>query len=103
MKLGDVVSTQDTGGLSLSHRALVVELGAYAEVVEQVVRLLEVFRIGHGVREARDARDIQRSVSPLKPAEGAFLLDNSALTIEASVAQVLQAWEERRPFDRPQV
>jgi 3-phosphoshikimate 1-carboxyvinyltransferase len=53
--------------------------------------------------EARDARDIQRSVSPLKPAEDAFLLDNSALTIEASVARVLQAWEERRPFDRPQV
>ncbi|HEY2561346.1 MAG TPA: bifunctional 3-phosphoshikimate 1-carboxyvinyltransferase/cytidylate kinase [Caldimonas sp.] len=53
--------------------------------------------------EARDARDIQRSVSPLKPAEGAFLLDNSALTIEASVARVLGAWEERRPFDRPQV
>ena len=53
--------------------------------------------------EARDARDIHRSVSPLKPAEGAFLLDNSALTIEASVAAVLEAWEECRPFDRPQV
>jgi 3-phosphoshikimate 1-carboxyvinyltransferase len=53
--------------------------------------------------EARDARDIHRSVSPLRPAEGAFLLDNSALTIEASVAAVLEAWEERRPFDRPQV
>ena len=52
---------------------------------------------------ARDARDVNRSVSPLKPAEGAFLLDNSALTIEASVAAVLEAWEERRPFDRPQV
>ncbi|MEO5844276.1 MAG: bifunctional 3-phosphoshikimate 1-carboxyvinyltransferase/cytidylate kinase [Caldimonas sp.] len=53
--------------------------------------------------EARDARDIHRSASPLKPAEGAFLLDNSALTIEASVAVVLEAWEKRRPFDRPQV
>jgi 3-phosphoshikimate 1-carboxyvinyltransferase len=53
--------------------------------------------------EARDARDIQRSVSPLKPAEGALLLDNSALSIEASVEAVLEAWEERRPFDRPQV
>ena len=53
--------------------------------------------------EARDARDIQRSASPLKPAEDAFPLDNSALTIEASVAVVLEAWEERRPFDRPQV
>jgi 3-phosphoshikimate 1-carboxyvinyltransferase len=53
--------------------------------------------------EARDARDISRSVSPLKPAEGALLLDNSALSIEASVEAVLEAWEERRPFARPQV
>jgi len=53
--------------------------------------------------EARDARDIQRSVAPLRAAEGAFLLDNSALSIEASVEAVLEAWEERRPFDRPQV
>jgi 3-phosphoshikimate 1-carboxyvinyltransferase len=53
--------------------------------------------------EARDARDVNRSVSPLKPAEGALLLDNSALSIEASVDAVLDAWEERRPFDRPQV
>lgn len=51
--------------------------------------------------EVRDARDVNRSVSPLQPAEGALLLDNSALTIEASVAVVLKAWEERRPFHRP--
>ena len=53
--------------------------------------------------EARDARDVNRSVSPLQPAEGALLLDNSALTIEASVAVVLEAWEERRPFHRTEV
>ncbi len=35
--------------------------------------------------EARDARDKNRSASPLVPAEGAFMLDNSALSIEASV------------------
>ena len=45
--------------------------------------------------KVRDARDVNRSVSPLQPAEGALLLDNSALTIEASVAAVLEAWEER--------
>jgi 3-phosphoshikimate 1-carboxyvinyltransferase len=49
---------------------------------------------------ARDARDRTRSVSPLVPAEGAVLLDNSALSIEASVDVVLRAWQERRPFDR---
>jgi 3-phosphoshikimate 1-carboxyvinyltransferase len=48
--------------------------------------------------EARDARDQNRSVAPLKPAEDAVLLDNSALTIEASVEQVLEAWQWRRPF-----
>src|SRR6185437_7242029 len=49
--------------------------------------------------EARDARDRNRSASPLEPAEGALLLDNSALSIAASVEVVLAAWEERRPFD----
>jgi 3-phosphoshikimate 1-carboxyvinyltransferase len=48
--------------------------------------------------QARDARDRSRSAAPLKPAEDAQLLDNSALTIEASVAQVLEWWAQRRPF-----
>jgi 3-phosphoshikimate 1-carboxyvinyltransferase len=48
--------------------------------------------------EARDARDRSRSVSPLKPAEDAVLLDNSDQTIEESVKEVLAAWEQRRPF-----
>lgn len=48
--------------------------------------------------EARDERDKNRSASPLTPAQDAQLLDNSALTIEASVAQVLDWWQQRRPF-----
>ena len=48
--------------------------------------------------EARDARDQNRSVAPLKSADDAVLLDNSALTIEASVDKVLEAWQQRRPF-----
>jgi 3-phosphoshikimate 1-carboxyvinyltransferase len=48
--------------------------------------------------EARDARDSARPVAPLKPADDALLLDNSAVTIEQSVAWVLDAWEQRRPF-----
>ncbi len=48
--------------------------------------------------EMRDARDQTRAVSPLKPAEDAMRLDNSALTVEASVVAVLEAWERRRPF-----
>ncbi len=49
--------------------------------------------------EARDARDQSRAASPLKPAEDALLLDNSDLTVEASMDVVLKAWQERRPFD----
>ena len=48
--------------------------------------------------EARDLRDTTRPVAPLKPAEDALLLDNSAVTIEQSVAWVLDAWARRRPF-----
>jgi 3-phosphoshikimate 1-carboxyvinyltransferase len=48
--------------------------------------------------EARDARDSSRVVAPLKPAEDALLLDNSALSVEQSVDWVLQAWARRRPF-----
>jgi 3-phosphoshikimate 1-carboxyvinyltransferase len=45
--------------------------------------------------EARDARDMSRSVAPLKPAQDALLLDNSQLSIEASVEQVLAWWQSR--------
>jgi 3-phosphoshikimate 1-carboxyvinyltransferase len=48
--------------------------------------------------EARDARDSQRAVAPLKPAHDALLLDNSEQSIEQSVAQVLAWWEARQPF-----
>jgi 3-phosphoshikimate 1-carboxyvinyltransferase len=45
--------------------------------------------------QARDARDMSRSVAPLKPAEDALPLDNSGLSIEASVQQVLDWWQAR--------
>lgn len=48
--------------------------------------------------EARDLRDSSRAVAPLKPAEDALLLDNSSQTVEESVSQVLQWWEEKQPF-----
>ncbi len=48
--------------------------------------------------EARDARDMSRQAAPLKPADDAALLDNSELSIEESVAHVLQLWQGTRPF-----
>jgi 3-phosphoshikimate 1-carboxyvinyltransferase len=49
--------------------------------------------------EARDARDRNRSVAPLKPAQDALLLDNSALTVDQSVQQVLDWWAQRNVFE----
>ncbi|HWU97421.1 MAG TPA: (d)CMP kinase [Oxalicibacterium sp.] len=37
----------------------------------------------------RDARDANRTVAPLKPAEGAYLLDTSNLTVNQAVEQVI--------------
>ena len=48
--------------------------------------------------EARDARDTSRQAAPLKPAENALLLDNSDLTIEKSLDQVIDWWQGTRPF-----
>lgn len=40
---------------------------------------------------ARDARDAERAVAPLRPAGDAVLLDTSELTIDAAVERALQA------------
>ena len=48
--------------------------------------------------EARDARDTSRSVAPLKPAQDAMLLDNSDLSIDQSVTQVLDWWQSKQAF-----
>ncbi|MGL4437263.1 MAG: bifunctional 3-phosphoshikimate 1-carboxyvinyltransferase/cytidylate kinase [Giesbergeria sp.] len=48
--------------------------------------------------QARDARDMSRSVAPLKPAQDALVLESSHLTVEQAVDQVLLWWQERQPF-----
>jgi len=52
----------------------------------------------HADLQARDARDTQRSVAPLKPAQDAMHLDNSSLSIDESVAQVLAWWQSKQVF-----
>jgi 3-phosphoshikimate 1-carboxyvinyltransferase len=47
---------------------------------------------------ARDARDSSRAHAPLKPAEDALQLDNSHMTIDESVTQVLDWWQDRSAF-----
>ncbi|MDB5855277.1 MAG: (d)CMP kinase [Herminiimonas sp.] len=46
--------------------------------------------------QERDARDANRSVSPLKPAEGAHILDTSDMTVDQAVSQVLAWYAEIR-------
>ena len=48
--------------------------------------------------KARDLRDTTRSAAPLKPAQDARQLDNSNLSIEASVDTVLAWWQAQQPF-----
>jgi len=50
--------------------------------------------------KARDTRDSNRSVAPLKPAEDALLLDNSDLTIDKSLETVLNWWQGKQPFSK---
>ena len=45
----------------------------------------------------RDARDTNRAASPLKPAEGAHVLETSSMTIETAVAQVLSWYHALAP------
>lgn len=46
---------------------------------------------------ARDAADSSRKVAPLKPAPDAVLLDTTALTLDAQVAQVVELARQRFP------
>ena len=51
--------------------------------------------------QMRDARDMNRAVAPLKPAEDAVLLDNSGMSIDACVEFVLEQWNQRRVQAKP--
>lgn len=51
--------------------------------------------------EARDARDMNRAVAPLKPAPDALLLDTSDLDIDAAVQQALSLVEKRLAERKP--
>ena len=46
--------------------------------------------------QERDARDTERAVAPLKPADDAYQLDSSRLTVDETVAAVLALWHKRQ-------
>ena len=48
--------------------------------------------------EARDARDMSRSTAPLQSAQDALALDSTRLTVDQTVTQVLDWWQQKQPF-----
>ena len=55
-------------------------------------------RVTRKVMSAASRCDSSRSAAPLKPAQDALLLDNSEMTVETSVKQVLDWWQDKQPF-----
>ena len=102
---GLVADGRDMGSVVFPHANLKIYLTASAQHrAERRHRQLiskgnttTIVAIQHDL-EVRDARDMSRQAAPLKPADGARLLDNSELSIEKSVIQVLDWWKCSRPF-----
>jgi cytidylate kinase len=94
---GLVADGRDMGTVIFPHAALKVFLTASVEArAERRYKQL----IGKGFSanmqnllmdlSERDARDASRAIAPLKPAEGAHILDTSDITAEEAVERVLQ-------------
>lgn len=97
MKPGLVADGRDMGTVIFPHAQLKVFLTASVEARAQR-RYKQLIDKGFpanmsdllkDLRE-RDARDSNRAVAPLKPAEGAYLLDTSDMTADEAVDRVLQ-------------
>ncbi|MBI3229550.1 MAG: (d)CMP kinase, partial [Burkholderiales bacterium] len=94
---GLVADGRDMGTVIFPHAILKVFLTASVEARSQR-RYKQLIEKGisaniDGLRAdlaARDERDTQRSIAPLKPAEGAHILDTSDMGIAQAVEQVLR-------------
>ena len=94
---GLVADGRDMGTVIFSHATLKVFLTASVEVRAQRLykHLIDkgfpanMDDLIKDLRE-RDARDSNRAIAPLKPAEGAHILDTSDMTADQAVNQVLQ-------------
>ncbi len=93
---GLVADGRDMGTVIFPHAQLKVFLTANVEArAERRYKQL----IGKGIPAnmddllkdltERDARDANRSIAPLRPAEGAYLLDTSDMTADQAIEQVL--------------
>ena len=101
---GIVVDGRDIGTIVFPEAPLKVFLTATAD--ERARRRLsqrgqvvdgELMRRESEALAARDTADSTRRIAPLKPAADAVLLDTTALTLEAQVAQVVELARQRFP------
>ena len=100
---GLVADGRDMGTVIFPHATLKVFLTASVEARAQR-RYKQLIEKGFAARLAalqkdlqeRDARDSNRAIAPLKPAEGAHILDTSEITADQAVEQVLQWYAEAR-------
>ena len=93
---GLVADGRDMGTVIFPHAALKVFLTASAEARAER-RYKQLIGKGFSAKiedllkdlNERDARDANRAIAPLKPAEGAYLLDTSDLSADQAVEKVL--------------
>jgi cytidylate kinase len=96
---GAVVEGRDIGTVVLPDAELKVYLSAAPEErawrrATQTGREDELDRIRAAIAR-RDRQDSEREVSPLRPAEGAVVLDTTALSLEEVISEVLRLAGER--------
>ena len=78
------------------------ETGLIPESVKDVFHQLKEKGISSNIDDLvsdlkdRDRRDMERSVAPLKPAEGARILDSSGLTLQETIDLVLAWYRESK-------
>jgi len=100
---GAVLDGRDIGTVICPRAQAKLFVTASAEV-RASRRLKELLAAGHPTTlaevledvKARDARDMNRSEAPLKPAQDAVQIDTSALSIEEAVEMAIAAIEARR-------
>lgn len=94
---GLVADGRDMGTVIFPHATLKVFLTASVEARAQR-RYKQLIAKGFSASmedllkdlKERDARDTNRAIAPLKPAEGAYMLDTSNMTADEAVEQVLR-------------
>lgn len=98
---GLVADGRDMGTVVFPLAPLKIFLMASAEVraqrrYDQLKRQGDSVKISHLLKEieARDARDMNRSESPLRPAEDAVEIDTSGLTIQQVFDMVIKLWQD---------